>query len=125
MAFHSVSKYINGHTDVIMGAVMTNHDQFAEELGFLQNGGYDRSGVGMLGLCGCDVTMAGPCFYVETAQPRLVCKQIGCGNCLWYHYYPFLVMLVIVLVVYATDHDIFDWDDFVFVTKSGLNQTNQ
>ena len=38
MTFHSVSKYINGHTDVIMGAVMTNNTKFADELSFLQNG---------------------------------------------------------------------------------------
>lgn len=33
-----MSKYINGHTDVIMGAVMTSHEKFAEDLRFLQNG---------------------------------------------------------------------------------------
>ena len=38
VTFHSVSKYINGHTDVIMGAVMTNSDDICERLRFLQNG---------------------------------------------------------------------------------------
>lgn len=38
ITFHSVSKYINGHTDVIMGAVMTNSDEIMERLRFLQNG---------------------------------------------------------------------------------------
>jgi len=37
ITFHSVSKYINGHTDVIMGAVMTNSDEIMERLRFLQN----------------------------------------------------------------------------------------
>ncbi len=34
---HSSTKYLNGHSDVIGGAVMTNDDAFAERLRFLQN----------------------------------------------------------------------------------------
>lgn len=34
---HSTTKYINGHSDVIGGVVVTSHDHIAERLGFLQN----------------------------------------------------------------------------------------
>lgn len=38
MAMHSITKYINGHTDVVMGAAITNNDSIEEKLRFLQNG---------------------------------------------------------------------------------------
>ncbi|MBS1709378.1 MAG: aminotransferase class I/II-fold pyridoxal phosphate-dependent enzyme, partial [Armatimonadetes bacterium] len=34
---HSMTKYINGHSDVIMGALMTNDDKAYERLKYLQN----------------------------------------------------------------------------------------
>ncbi len=34
---HSVTKYIAGHSDVVLGAVVTNNDQIAEQLYFVQN----------------------------------------------------------------------------------------
>ena len=34
---HSVSKYLNGHSDVIMGAIMTSDSEIYESLKFLQN----------------------------------------------------------------------------------------
>ncbi len=34
---HSVTKYLGGHSDVIMGAVITNDEKIAENIGFLQN----------------------------------------------------------------------------------------
>ncbi|KAI8826047.1 Cys/Met metabolism PLP-dependent enzyme-domain-containing protein [Fimicolochytrium jonesii] len=34
---HSVTKYINGHSDVVMGVAITNSDEYNEELKFLQN----------------------------------------------------------------------------------------
>ena len=34
---HSVTKYINGHSDVVNGCVMTNDDSIAEQLRFIQN----------------------------------------------------------------------------------------
>nr|XP_045624205.1 cystathionine gamma-lyase-like [Procambarus clarkii]XP_045624213.1 cystathionine gamma-lyase-like [Procambarus clarkii]XP_045624220.1 cystathionine gamma-lyase-like [Procambarus clarkii]XP_045624227.1 cystathionine gamma-lyase-like [Procambarus clarkii]XP_045624233.1 cystathionine gamma-lyase-like [Procambarus clarkii] len=37
LVMHSITKYINGHTDVIMGAVCTNRDDLHDELRFLQN----------------------------------------------------------------------------------------
>ncbi|VDP42952.1 unnamed protein product [Soboliphyme baturini] len=37
---HSVTKYINGHSDVIMGCVMTNNPEIAEHLTFHQLGTY-------------------------------------------------------------------------------------
>ncbi|CAJ0952098.1 unnamed protein product, partial [Mesorhabditis belari] len=35
---HSMSKYISGHSDVIMGAVITNCDQINNDLKRIQNG---------------------------------------------------------------------------------------
>ena len=35
---HSVTKYINGHSDVVMGVVATNSDDLARRLRFLQVG---------------------------------------------------------------------------------------
>jgi cystathionine beta-lyase/cystathionine gamma-synthase len=35
---HSISKYINGHSDVIGGVAIINDDTLAERLRFLQNG---------------------------------------------------------------------------------------
>jgi len=37
MVMHSISKYMNGHTDVIMGALVTNCEKINEKLQFLQN----------------------------------------------------------------------------------------
>lgn len=34
---HSITKYINGHSDVVMGAIVTNSKAWAEKLTFLQN----------------------------------------------------------------------------------------
>jgi cystathionine beta-lyase/cystathionine gamma-synthase len=34
---HSTTKFINGHSDSIGGAVISNNDQIAEQIGFLQN----------------------------------------------------------------------------------------
>jgi len=38
IVMHSVSKYINGHSDVIMGVIATNRKDLRDELQFLQNG---------------------------------------------------------------------------------------
>ncbi len=37
MVMHSATKYINGHSDVIAGAVVTNQKELAEKIHFLQN----------------------------------------------------------------------------------------
>ena len=37
LVVHSTTKFINGHSDVVGGAVVTNNDDFAEQLHFLQN----------------------------------------------------------------------------------------
>ncbi len=37
MVMHSVTKYLGGHSDVIMGALVLNDSQWAEQLEFLQN----------------------------------------------------------------------------------------
>lgn len=34
---HSVTKYLAGHSDVVMGCLMTNHDVLHEKLAFIQN----------------------------------------------------------------------------------------
>lgn len=34
---YSVTKYLNGHSDVIMGSIATNSDELSEQLRFLQN----------------------------------------------------------------------------------------
>ncbi len=37
MVMHSVTKYISGHSDVVMGAVVTKEEVLDEQLGFFQN----------------------------------------------------------------------------------------
>lgn len=37
IVIHSTTKYLNGHSDMVGGAVITNRDDVAERLGFLQN----------------------------------------------------------------------------------------
>ncbi|KAJ1921573.1 cystathionine gamma-lyase cys3 [Mycoemilia scoparia] len=37
IVLHSVTKYINGHSDVVMGAIVTNDDSINTKLRFLQN----------------------------------------------------------------------------------------
>ncbi|WP_448520553.1 cystathionine gamma-synthase [Rhodoflexus sp.] len=37
LVMHSVTKYIAGHSDVVMGALITNNDEWAAQLKFLQN----------------------------------------------------------------------------------------
>lgn len=37
MVMHSVTKYLGGHSDVVMGAIIVNDDQLAEQLAFIQN----------------------------------------------------------------------------------------
>ena len=37
MSYYSMTKYMNGHTDVIMGSVALNDPELAERLRFLQN----------------------------------------------------------------------------------------
>ncbi len=37
IVMHSVTKYIGGHSDVVMGALVVNDDKLAEDLAFMQN----------------------------------------------------------------------------------------
>lgn len=37
IVMHSVTKYIAGHSDVVMGALITNHGDLAQQFAFLQN----------------------------------------------------------------------------------------
>ena len=37
LVVHSTTKYLNGHSDVVGGAVLTTSDDLAEQLGFIQN----------------------------------------------------------------------------------------
>ena len=38
IALHSATKYLGGHSDVVLGAVVVNTDELAERLHFIQNG---------------------------------------------------------------------------------------
>ena len=38
LVVHSVTKYINGHSDVVMGVVCSNNDEIKNKLRFIQNG---------------------------------------------------------------------------------------
>ena len=38
LVLHSVTKYINGHSDVVMGIVLGNNDDLCKQLKFIQNG---------------------------------------------------------------------------------------
>jgi cystathionine gamma-lyase len=44
LVIHSTTKYLNGHSDVVGGAVMTNDDDLAEQLAFVRNGVGNVSG---------------------------------------------------------------------------------
>jgi cystathionine beta-lyase/cystathionine gamma-synthase len=52
ISHYSLTKYMNGHTDVIMGSVATSNDQLAERIRFLQvtilSQGYRLAGVSNL-----------------------------------------------------------------------------
>ncbi|GAB3647421.1 cystathionine gamma-synthase [Echinicola sediminis] len=37
LVMHSVTKYLGGHSDVVMGALVVNNDRLAEDLAFIQN----------------------------------------------------------------------------------------
>lgn len=37
IVIHSVTKYLNGHSDVVMGVLVTNNEKYYERLSFLQN----------------------------------------------------------------------------------------
>jgi len=37
---HSITKYINGHSDVVMGVLVTNNKELDKHLNFQQLGGY-------------------------------------------------------------------------------------
>lgn len=37
IVMHSVTKYIAGHSDVVMGALVTNNETLAKQIGFIQN----------------------------------------------------------------------------------------
>jgi cystathionine beta-lyase len=37
IVMHSVTKYLGGHSDVVMGVLVTSHEQLAQEFAFLQN----------------------------------------------------------------------------------------
>ena len=40
MVVYSLTKYMNGHADVVMGAAILNDDELYEELKFFQNGNF-------------------------------------------------------------------------------------
>lgn len=38
LVMHSITKYLNGHSDVVMGCLMTNRSDLYEQLAYFQNG---------------------------------------------------------------------------------------
>ena len=41
IALYSLTKYMNGHSDVIMGSLITNNEALYKQLQFLQNGKFE------------------------------------------------------------------------------------
>jgi cystathionine gamma-lyase len=59
LVYHSVTKYINGHSDAVMGVVVANDDELHARLRFLQNGWPCPSrGVGARGGADADTACA-------------------------------------------------------------------
>ena len=44
IVLHSTTKYLNGHSDMVGGALITSRDDLAERIGFLQNAAGRRAG---------------------------------------------------------------------------------
>lgn len=65
---HSVTKYLAGHSDVVMGCLMTNHDVLKEKLAFIQN-----SSGGVTGPQDCFLALRG----IKTLHIRM---QRHCEN---------------------------------------------
>ncbi len=68
IVLHSATKYLNGHSDVVLGALMTNDDELAERLAFIQN----ASGA-VPGPMDCFLTLRG----IKTLHVRV---QRACEN---------------------------------------------
>ena len=71
MVMHSVTKYLGGHSDVVMGCLVTSDDEWAEQIGTLQN-----SCGAVSGPMDCFLVLRGsrPCTFgcsgtVKTARP--------------------------------------------------------
>lgn len=41
VVIYSLTKYMNGHSDVVMGAALTNDDEIHKRLQFIQRGMFD------------------------------------------------------------------------------------
>lgn len=41
MVVYSLTKYMNGHSDIVMGAIVTSNHEYYEQLKFLQNGPFN------------------------------------------------------------------------------------
>ncbi len=66
---HSATKYLAGHSDLILGSIVTSNDEIAEKLAFIQN----ASG-GVPGPMDCFLTLRG----IKTLHVRM---QRHCENC--------------------------------------------
>lgn len=53
MVIYSLTKYMNGHCDVLMGAAVLNDDETYEELKFLQNCKYFHFWLKCVIICAC------------------------------------------------------------------------
>ncbi|MBI4368686.1 MAG: aminotransferase class I/II-fold pyridoxal phosphate-dependent enzyme [Elusimicrobia bacterium] len=71
LVIHSTTKYIGGHSDVIGGAVMTNRDETAQGLRFLQN-----AAGAVPGPMDCFLTMRG----IKTLALRMKAHETGAGK---------------------------------------------
>ena len=69
IVMHSATKYLAGHSDLILGSIVTNNDEIAEKLAFIQN----ASG-GVPGPMDCFLTLRG----IKTLHVRM---QRHCENC--------------------------------------------
>ncbi len=69
IVMHSATKYLAGHSDLILGSIVTNNDEIAEKLSFIQN----ASGA-VPGPMDCFLTLRG----IKTLHVRM---QRHCENC--------------------------------------------
>ena len=69
IVMHSATKYLAGHSDLILGSIVTSNDEIAEKLAFIQN----ASG-GVPGPMDCFLTLRG----IKTLHVRM---QRHCENC--------------------------------------------
>jgi hypothetical protein len=90
VVLHSTTKYLNGHSDMVGGVLVTDRDDLAERLGFLQNscgaipGPFDcwlACGVPRPCRCGCASTT--PAAASSRGGSRRIPRSSGCITRVW------------------------------------------